>query len=120
MAQIAKVAGTATSLKDEAKRVEVAGKKIALFNLEGSLRHRRHPHAPWWHALRGRGVGREGPLTSGPSRTDREGRTGCILPRLSPAAPWTSPGGAAPCGLKSAAGVSYGEKERPDESREGH
>src|SRR5262249_19699082 len=40
------------------------------------LRHRRHPHAPWRPALRGRGVGREGHATSGPSRTDREGRTG--------------------------------------------
>jgi hypothetical protein len=107
MAQFVKVARTADLAADEAKRVEVAGKKIALFNPEGRLlRHRRHPHAPWRPALRGRGVGRESHLTSGPSRTDREGRTAYILPRLSPAAPWTSPGGAAPCGLKSAARVS--------------
>ena len=52
MAQFIKVASTADLAPGEARCVEVAGKKIALFNLEGSfLRHRRHLHAPRRPAL---------------------------------------------------------------------
>src|SRR5262249_42266004 len=75
------------------------------------LRHRRDPHASWRPAVRGRGVAREGHVTSGPSRTDRECRTGYILPRPSAAAPWTSPGRSSPVRLEvRRAGIVGGER----------
>jgi nitrite reductase/ring-hydroxylating ferredoxin subunit len=77
MAQFVKVARTADLAADEAKCVEVGGEEDRPFNLEGSFYViDDKPHAPWRPALRGRGVGQEGHVTSGPSRTDREGRTG--------------------------------------------
>jgi hypothetical protein len=63
MVQFIEVASTADLAPGEAKCVEVAGKKMALFNLGGSFYAiDEHLHPPWWPALGGRGVGRGSPV----------------------------------------------------------
>jgi hypothetical protein len=119
MAQFAKVARTADLAAEEAKCVEVAGKKIARSTWRGASTSSTTPARTVAAPLQGRSVGQEGHVTNGPSRTDREGKALGFATALARSAMDES-GRNSPCGLKSAAGVSYGENERLDESREGH